>query len=43
MSRQLVVLLAMLALAGGTLAVSPRERHEIPSFASDRLPALVDG
>ncbi len=43
MSRHFIVLLALLAVTGGTVALSPRERNSGPSLQLDRLPALVDG
>ncbi len=43
MSRHFIVLLALLAVTGGTLALSPGERNSGPSLQLHRLPALVDG
>ncbi len=43
MSRHFIVLLALLAVAGGTLALSPSERNSGPSLQFHRLPALLDG
>ncbi|MGH7393552.1 MAG: exosortase-associated EpsI family protein [Candidatus Rokuibacteriota bacterium] len=43
MSRQLIVLLTLVAVTGGALALGPRERAEAPPVRLDRLPAFLGG